>query len=289
MATEVPNGNGQYREPDIYVVGLGIKGIEHVTRETEAAFRRSNEILAVATHPAVLTYLESMGPKVTNLHTISYREDEHRLDAYDTMAASVLAAALEHPPVTFALYGHPMIYVLPSRQVMQAAPYLGLKAEVQPGISSLDTIFCDLGIDPASDGLQMYEATDLLLRRRPLQPDVPCLIWQVGTVESVLYSTAMSRPERFSRIKEYLLQFYPPEHELIAVYSTHHPLLDPTMTKFKLGEMEAHHYDLHQGLTVYIPPVQIRAVEDLELARKIESQDHHLTLVQPHEEAVSTS
>jgi uncharacterized protein YabN with tetrapyrrole methylase and pyrophosphatase domain len=289
MATEVSNGNGQHREPDIYVVGLGIKGIEHVTRETEAAFRRSNEILAVATHPAVLSYLESMGPKVTNLQTISYREDEHRLGAYDTMAASVLAAALEHPPVTFALYGHPMIYVLPSRQVLHAAPYLGLKAEVQPGISSLDTIFCDLGIDPASDGLQMYEATDLLLRRRRLQPDVPCLLWQVGAVESALYSTAASRPERFSRIKEYLLEFYPPEHELIAVYSSQHPLLDPTLTRFKLGEMEDHHYDLHQGLTVYIPPVRLQDVVDKELARKIESQEHLATLVHPHAEATSAS
>jgi uncharacterized protein YabN with tetrapyrrole methylase and pyrophosphatase domain len=280
MTTDSPT-TPAYREPDIYIVGLGIKGIEHMTREMEQACRRSTEILAVPTHPAVLTHLESLCSKVTDLHKISYREDEHRLNAYDTMAAQVISAALDHPPVTFALYGHPMIYVLPSRQIAHAAPYFDLKVEVQAGISSLDTMFCDLRVDPAQDGIQMYEATDVLLRNRPLQPDVPCLLWQVGTVESVLFSTKASRPERFSRIKEHLLRFYPPEHELVAIYSTHHPLMQPTKTTFKLGEMEDHHYDLHQGLTVYIPPVKVRDLADEQLALKLESREHLNGLSQP--------
>jgi uncharacterized protein YabN with tetrapyrrole methylase and pyrophosphatase domain len=268
------------READIYIVGLGINGIEHVTRETESVCRRSSEILAVATHPAVLSYLETLCPKVTNLHALSYREDEHRGKAYDTMSASVLSAALERPPVTFAVYGHPMVYVYPSRQILEAAPYLGLTVRVLPAVSSLDTMFVDLGIDPGVDGLQMYEATDVLVRRRPLQPDVPCLLWQVGTVESVFYSTAASKPDRFFRIKEYLLRFYPPEHELIAVHSTLHPLLDPSVYRFRLGEMEQHHEHLHQGLTVYIPPVTYREAADLDLVEKIESLAHLENLVE---------
>ena len=45
-----------------------------------------------------------------------------------------------------------------------------------------------------------------------------------------------------------------PDHVLTAVYSAHHPLLGSTTVQFKLGEMESRHDDLHQGLTVYIPP-----------------------------------
>lgn len=266
---------------DIYIVGLGISGIEHLTRETESAFRRSNEILAVPTHPAVLRHMESLCPKVTELHSVSYAEGENRLNAYDTMSAMVLAAALDHPPVTFALYGHPLVYVYPSRQIIDAAPYLGLTVRTLPGISSLDTMFIDLDFDPATEGLQMYEATDLLIKQRPLQPDVPCLIWQIGTVESVLYSTAPSKPERFLRIKDYLLRFYPPGHELTAVYSTHHPLLDSTLVKFKLAEMEHQHEHLHQGLTVFIPAVRDRAVADPELLAKVESRAHLETLTTP--------
>ena len=50
--------------------------------------------------------------------------------------------------------------------------------EVFPGISAFDTLLIDLGIDIAANGIQMYEATDLLIRRRPIQNDVACLIWQ---------------------------------------------------------------------------------------------------------------
>src|SRR5262249_24541827 len=154
------SASGNHREPDIHIVGLGVKGIEHVTRETESACRRSNEILAVANLPAVLTYLKSLCLRVTDLHPLSYEEDENRLKAYDTMSAMVLAAALDHAPVTFATYGHPLIYVYPTRQIVDAAPYLGLTVRVLAGISSLDTMLIDLGVDPAIDGLQMYEATD---------------------------------------------------------------------------------------------------------------------------------
>jgi uncharacterized protein YabN with tetrapyrrole methylase and pyrophosphatase domain len=274
--------NGGYREPDIYIVGLGITGIEHMTREAEATCRRSNEILAVATHPSILKYLNTLCPKVTDLYAPSYREDEHRGKAYDTMTANVLAAALDRPPVAFATYGHPMMYVFPSRQLLWLAPYFDLKVRVIPGISSLDTMMCDLGVDPGAEGMQMYEATDLLIRQRPLQPDVPCLIWQVGTVESVLFSTSASRPERFGRIKEYLLRYYPPEHELTAVHSSMHPLLEAATTTFRLGEMEDHHLALHQGLTVYIPPVQMRPAFDEDLMAKIESRAHLESLTQPN-------
>src|SRR5689334_2492765 len=121
---------GSYQEPDINIVGLGVKGIEHITKETESVCRRSTEILAVATLPAVLTYLEGLCPRVTDLHPISYKEDENRIVAYDAMSAAVLAAALDHPPVAFATYGHPLVYVHPTRQIVDTAPYLGLTVRV---------------------------------------------------------------------------------------------------------------------------------------------------------------
>lgn len=262
------------READIYVAGLGIKGIEHVTRETESVARRSMEILAVPTLPAAMSFLRELCPRVTDLHPVSYREDENRIAAYDTMSAMVLAAALDHPPVMFATYGHPLVYVYPTRQIIDAAPYLGLTVKVLPAVSSLDTMIIDLDFDPAINGLQMYEATDVLARQRPLQNDVPCLLWQVGAVESVLYSSAPNKPERFYRIKEHLLKFYPPDHEVTAVYSSHHPLFDPSTVTFPLSDMEQHHDDLHQGLTLYIPPVSKRPVADSDLVSQIQSLEH---------------
>lgn len=255
---------------DIYIIGTGIIPAFHLTREAEAAIRHSNEVLYVDKSFGVEELLSSLCPRLTDLHAASYREGVARLDAYRTMAARVIEAALDHPPVTFALYGHPLVYAMPPFFVIHAAELLHLRTKVLPGISSLDTMFADLKFDPCTQGVQMYEATDLLLRRRPIQPDVPCFIWQIGTVESRLYSESQSKPNRFARIKEYLLSFYPPTTRMLAVYSPSLPLVSPTISEFTLDTIEERANDLHQGVTVFIPPIRIRPVEDEDILKSMD-------------------
>jgi hypothetical protein len=38
---------------------------------------------------------------------------------------------------------------------------------------------CGLASETAMEGLQVYEATDVIIRGRPIQPDVPCVIQPV--------------------------------------------------------------------------------------------------------------
>lgn len=264
---------------EIYICGLGIQSVWHLTRETEAAFRRSKEILYLPAGYGVDEYLAQMAPRTTNLHRIAYREGVSRLRAYDAMTAAVLDAAIDHPPVSFAVYGHPLVYAYPPQQILAAAPFLNLRVRVLPAISSLDTMLVDLNLDPAMQGMQMYEATELLVRRRPLQPDVPCLIWQVGAVETSLYSEHKSAPGRFTRIRSYLLQYYPPDHEVVAVYSSTHPLVQSRMDRFALGDIEHRADELHQGLTLYLPPVEMRLIADEELMEILDSADHLASIV----------
>lgn len=266
------NKSEQAREAfDIYIVGTGIVGVQHITREVDAVLRRSKEVLYVDNSFGICEYLEQVCLQVTNLHPIAYREGRRRIEAYNIMTAKVIEAALDHSPVTFALYGHPLVFASPPFQVLHIAPLFGLRVKVLPGISAMDTLFVDLGLDPSVQGLQMYEATDLLLRQRPLQPDVPCLIWQIGTVESRLYSESMSKPKRFTQIKNYLLKFYPPNHELVAVYSSTYPLVQSVRTVFCIENIESYAECLHQGVTVYIPSVHSRPVADHELYSKMDS------------------
>jgi uncharacterized protein YabN with tetrapyrrole methylase and pyrophosphatase domain len=266
---------------DLYIVGLGIVNVRQITHEVEAVLRRSKEILFVDRGYGIAEYLEQMCQKVTNLAEASYQEEDHRLNAYNKMTAMVLQAALDHSPVTFAIYGHPMVFVYPTLQVIQAAPLLGLRVQVLPGISTMDCLFIDLKLDPSSQGLQIYEATDLLLRQRPLQPDVACFILQIGTIESRLYSEATSTAERFSRIKTHLLKFYPPEHKVKAVYSSTFPLSPSIIIEFPIGEIELHFESLHPGATVYIPPLTIRPIADRELLSKIDSVTHLRQITTP--------
>ncbi len=259
---------------DIYIVGLGVLNIDQITRETERAIRRSNEVLYVDTGIATQTYLESLCPRVTSLFETSYKETGKRLNAYHHMAARVLDAALDHPPVTFAMHGHPIVGAYAPFLIRDLAGLLALQVQVLPGISAMDCLFAELMVDPCVAGMQMYEATDLLLRRQSLQPDVPALIWQIGCVETTLHTMRVSKPERFERLRSHLLRFYLPQHVISAVYSTPHPLMPSTMHRFAVGNLCDYAHLLHPGFTLFIPAAHERPIEDLELLRQIDSVEH---------------
>jgi len=259
---------------DIWIAGLGVRAVDQVTREVERALRASREVLYLDAGVATGPYLETLCPQVTALFAQSYSEDAPRLNAYEHMAICVVRAALEHPPVTFAIHGHPLVAVHAPFLVLEMAKALDLKVEILPGISALDAIFADLRLDPVVHGLQMYEATDLLLRRRPLDNDVPAIVWQVGPLETALHSQRVSRPERFSRFVAHLQQFYPPRHQVEAIYCSPHPLMPPAILRFALEDLGRHAEQLHSGFTLYVPPAMGRAVQDCDLLAKLYSVDH---------------
>src|SRR5580692_5007065 len=190
----------------LFIAGLGLKTVSQTTREVEAAIRLSREVLFLDTGVATKAFLETLCPRVTPLYEQSYSEERPRIDAYEHVAARVVDAALDHPPVTFAIHGHPLIAAHPPFLILELAHALHLTVEVLPGLSAIDALFADLRLDPVVHGIQMYEATDLLLRRRPLQPDVPAIIWQIGPIETCLHSMRVSRPERFTRFISHLRQ-----------------------------------------------------------------------------------
>lgn len=259
---------------DIYLVGLGISSVFQITAQATEALRRSREVLYLDTGVATGDHLRELCPRVTSLYSRHYHEGRPRLDAYDHIAATVVNAAMEHPPVSFAIHGHPLIGVTAPFTVLKLAALLDLTVECQPGISAIDTIVADLGLDPVASGCQMYEATDLLLRHRPLQPDVPALLWQIGSLESTLHTQRRSLPARFGRFVDYLGRFYPPTHRVTAIYSSPHPLMEATRIECALGELPDHAGEFHAGFTLYVPATHQRAVRDFDLLDRLEDPGH---------------
>jgi hypothetical protein len=259
---------------DIWIAGLGLQTAAQVTREVEHALRSSNEVLYLDTGVATGPFLAGLCPRVTSLYEESYSEDESRVSAYEHMAVRVVDAALDHPPVTFAIHGHPLIATYPPFLVLELARALNLRIDVLPGISAIDTIFADLRLDPVVHGVQMYEATDLLLRRRPLQADVPALIWQIGPLETCLHSVHVSLPERFTRFIAHLERYYPPRHEVAAIHCAPHPIMPPAILRFALQDMGRHADEIHAGFTLYIPPTASRSIQDFDLLAKLYSVAH---------------
>jgi uncharacterized protein YabN with tetrapyrrole methylase and pyrophosphatase domain len=194
-----------------------------------------------------------------------YEPGKNRQPTYHKMAAAVVAAAVDNPPVCLATYGHPWVYCYPTTLVTRAAPLLGLRAEVFPGISAFDTLLVDLGMDIAFDGIQMYEATDILMRRRPIQNDVACVIWQPTVVGDPTCPSGPYAAEQFKPLQDYLLGFYPVDHEVVLVTSKTYPLIRSVVKHLPLGELAAELAGEPDVGTLYIPALTQRAIQDVEL------------------------
>lgn len=258
---------------DVYVAGTGMVGYRQLTREVEAAFEQSTRIFVVHPQDLVLDHLrEEYDADVVDL-TTEYRVSEARDDAYDRMAERTLDAAAAEPPVTLAVYGHPKVFVSPSTHVTARAPDRGLSVETLPGVSAMDCIYAEFGVDPAN-GIQMFEATDLLVREFELNPDVPAMLWQVGTVETTLHSTADSAPGRFTRLREHLQEFYPDDHDVSLLRASTYPVTEGERVTFPLSEFESMHDRVTPSHTLYVPPVRDRPVRNEVLEAKVSSREH---------------
>jgi uncharacterized protein YabN with tetrapyrrole methylase and pyrophosphatase domain len=264
----------------LYLVGLGIRGPGQITRETEAILRRCTRIYYAHTDPAVGAYLRQLCPRVLSLRRYQGDGKSHRR-TYKAIAAAVTRSATLRPPVAFAIFGHPLVYVSLANWLL-ARPPRGLRVKALPAVSALDCLFVDLRLDPADAGLQMYDANQLLLRRRPLQPDVPCLIWQPAGVESTYATTAWSRPQRFHRLRDYLLGFYPKEHRVVlALSATTSRRTAPRLKRIALGRLEEARREIDGGATLFIPATHDRPVADVAFKKLALSAAHLREITYP--------
>jgi hypothetical protein len=84
--------------------------------------------------------------------------------------------------VVGVFYGHPGVFVSPSHRTIDIARDEGYTVKMLPGISAEDCLFADLGIDSSTPGCLAYEATDMLLCKKPLIPSSHMVLYQVGCV-----------------------------------------------------------------------------------------------------------
>ena len=251
---------------EVAAVGLGIGGARQITREAEEVLKRCNEIMFINSGYGAENYLRELCPRVTSLLPQS-EVGAPRLPTYRKMAGAVVAAALDHPPVGFASYGHPLVFCYPTTLVQRAANLLGLRLVMVAGVSSLDTLFIELNLDFSADGLQMYDATDLVLRQRPLQTDVPCVLLQTTSFGNSSYRRETVPASDLVALQDYLLGYYPADHEARVVLSATHPALQSIVKSYPVGKLADGLASSSQSGTLFIPAVHRRPIADQNLAR----------------------
>jgi uncharacterized protein YabN with tetrapyrrole methylase and pyrophosphatase domain len=245
------------------VVGTGIEIGGQLTPQARAAFAGADEALYLVADPVAVRLLERVNPQARSLHGL-YREGKDRLVTYGEMVETMLAPTRAGRDVCAAFYGHPGVFVHPARVAINRARSEGLRVRMFPGISSLDCLFADLGLDPAVSGCQIYHATDFVLYRSPPDMRAFLVLLQISVIGQ---SAHVERADwsRLSVLVEYLQEFYPPEHEVIAYEASPLPLIAPVVERLPLSGLAG--AELNFGMTLVVPPAAKAEADPTMLAR----------------------
>lgn len=247
------------------VVGVGIAGPAHITRETQAAIRAARTRLVLVADLLTLEWLEGLVPGFENLAD-AYAVGKSRDLTYAEMTERVLAPVRRGERVAAIFYGHPGVFALSPHEAVRRARAEGHEARMLPGISALDCLFADVGVDPGEVGCQEWEATDFLLRRRRFDPCSGLVLWQIGVVGVVDYrEEALWNREGLGVLAERLLETYPARHEVVVYEASTFPLSPPKILRLPLRELAG--ADVTAISTLYVPPLPDRATDRRMLRR----------------------
>src|SRR5262245_31652086 len=157
-----------------------------MTPEARQAFVGADVALYLVTDPLARSWIAELNPKAISLQD-HYELGKPRQEIYDEMTERILSDVRTGSSVCAAFYGHPGVFVYPSHAAIGQARREGYAAKMLPAVSAEDCLFADLGVDPGEAGCQSYEATDFLIRRRPVDPTAALVLWQVAVIGENVY------------------------------------------------------------------------------------------------------
>jgi hypothetical protein len=234
---------------ELVIVGSGIKSLAHMTLEARSWLERADVIFYLLSDPASEVWMKKNYPGSIDLYRL-YSQHLQRFEVYRAMVEQMMEPVREGRTVCAVYYGHPGVFVTPTHEAIKAAHAEGYTARMLPGVSASDCLYADLGFNPSEAGIQLYEATDLLVYKRTLHPENNVVIWQIGLVGN---PTSLDDVSKLPVLIDYLYQFYDPDCEVVHYQGSVFAVCEPMIERLPLRE-------LGQGAkvttmsTLYIPP-----------------------------------
>lgn len=244
-------------EPRLYIIGLGIVIPDHSTGQALKAMSRCARLYSIVQElPQVWLPPETASrTEVVNvLHM--YVEGGLRAENYDRVAKTILQAAEQTQPVGYVTYGNPMAYDSVAQHLARHSAENQVPFEIVPGISSVDTILCDIGMDMAPS-LQIFEATWMMAHDIQLRPDTAAILVQVGTVGSLrTHYRTQPQGSSLTELVTYLSGVYPASHVVSLIQSPNRLGQKARIRRIALGDLsKAESGDLLGG-SMYIPALR---------------------------------
>ncbi len=252
--------NGQ-RRGSLSAVGIGIRAPGQATLEACARIKHAEKVFSLVSDPVAEYWLRTLNPNTESLAHF-YAVGKERRETYREMVERIVGAVRSQVRVCAVSYGHPGVTAYPLHESVRRAREEGFEAEMLAGISAVDCLFADLGIDPTVNGCRSYEATYFLLRRLEPDPRSNLVLWQVGVIAESGYHQQHEAWNRrgLAVLAETLLESYPRDHEVVVYEAARHPACDPMIARIALADLPS--APVTAMSTLFVPATSIRPLDD---------------------------
>jgi hypothetical protein len=237
--------------PDLTVVGTGMSFRAHMTLEALEAIERAEQLFFVAADVMTEKWLRELNPSAERLP--GYLEGRPRRETYDLWVDLVLGSVRAGRRTCAASYGHPGVLVAFTREAIRLARAEGYSAVMLPGISTEACLFADLDVDPGPDGWQSYIAAVFLRRKPRFDSATPLVLWQIKVVGTPGPPDEIDRAG-LERLTAYLLEHYPPDHEVTVYEASRNPALAPEIGRLPLDRLPGIRF--RHTVTLYVPALR---------------------------------
>ena len=218
------------------IVGTGIQFAGQLTLEARAHIKQTEKVLFLVSDPITADWIKDINSSAESLYSC-YQHGESRMIAYERMIERILYEVRKGMRVCAVFYGHPGVFVYPSHEAMRQARLEGYQVKMLPGISAEDCLFADLGIDPARNGCQSFEATDFLIYRRKFDTRCALILWQIGCIGDFTFSLDPYGTRGIRVLTDYLCRYYDATHPAIVYEAAEYPIFDPGIENVPLAKL----------------------------------------------------
>lgn len=234
-------------QADITIVGTGPGRWCHLTLEVADLLMQAERIYM--RHPTGEIYetLKQRGKHVLLLAPLYFTGLSYQ-DIYHTIADIVVKAATRYGPVVYALPGNPVVFEITPFLIAHQAQQAGRTFQVIEGMSSLECMFVQLGLDPRA-GLQVLNM-DQVLANHDVATWMHTLLFHIGAPLAGFLKGG--RP--LEQVRAWLLKRYPETHPVVVVKpsDTSFRQLSLPTTAGRLLELDA---EVDILSTLYVPPL----------------------------------
>ncbi len=241
----------------LVVVGTGIQWGGQTTLAAERAIRGADVVLFAVADAWAARWVRSLNPRATPLPYPS--DGRSRRDIYREMTSLILGELERRQNVCAVFYGSPTFLARSAHEAVSAARADGFPAAMLPGVSSLECLAADLGIDFGDFGCQFFEASAFLSRPRQVDTSAYLVLFQVAMIgQSAAFDGNVSRIRRgLASLADRLLSAYPATHRVQLYEAARHPLEPPKVASLALSELGM--ASVGEVATLCVPPLSVAA------------------------------